>query len=196
MPWQCVQDTGYVDSVPEDSGRHPVLVVMSATCTVQMRLHKTADINTQKADGSHVTSVHQFFSVPHNIITAYTMNTTQQMSHIWHNHSNKHVFCNLISCSLAQISWCFRWTHCLHHYSNMDTAHCSETSENFYHINFYQYHMPDNIHIIFLMATAQQQYNHFKGLKATNWNDETMRKWSMRNAFSNSVQYHLSIYTL
>jgi hypothetical protein len=77
MPWQCVQGTGYVDSVPEDSGTHPVLVVMSATCIVQIRLHKTVDINTQKAGGSQVTSAHKFFAVPHNIITVYTANTVQ-----------------------------------------------------------------------------------------------------------------------
>jgi len=59
VPWQYVKGTGYVDSVPEDSGTHPVLVVMSATCTLQMRLNTTVDINTQKADGSQVTSVHQ-----------------------------------------------------------------------------------------------------------------------------------------
>jgi hypothetical protein len=66
-----------MDYVPEDSGTHPVLVVMSATCTVQMRINTTVDINTQKADGSQVTSVHQFFAVPHNIITVHTMNNVQ-----------------------------------------------------------------------------------------------------------------------
>ena len=75
MPWQYVKGTGYVDSVPGDSGTHPVLVVMSATHTAQMRLNTTVDINTE------VTSVHQFFAAPHNIITVHTTNTVQQMSH-------------------------------------------------------------------------------------------------------------------
>ena len=88
MPWQYVKGTGYEDSVPEDSGTHPVLVVMSATCTLQMRLNTTVDINTQKADGSQVTSVHQFFALLHNIITVHTMDTVQQMSHVWHNQSS------------------------------------------------------------------------------------------------------------
>ena len=57
MPWQYVQGTGYVDSVPEDTGTLPVLAVMSATCTVQIRLNKTVDINIQKADGSQITKV-------------------------------------------------------------------------------------------------------------------------------------------
>ena len=65
MPWQYVKGTGYMDSVPADSGTHPVLVVMSATRTLQMRLNTMVDINTQKADDRQVTSLHQFFAVPH-----------------------------------------------------------------------------------------------------------------------------------
>ena len=110
MPWQYVKGTGYVDSVPEDSGTHPALVVMSATCTVQMRLNTPVDINKQKADGSQVTSVHQFFAVPHN--TEHTTNTVQWISHMWHNQSSKHVVWDMTSCSLAEASWCFRWMCC------------------------------------------------------------------------------------
>ena len=39
--------------------------------------NETLDINTQKADGSQVTSVHQFFAVPHNIMTVHKTNTVQ-----------------------------------------------------------------------------------------------------------------------
>jgi hypothetical protein len=80
MPWQYEKGKGYVDSVPEDSGTHPVPVVMSATCTIQMRLNTTVDTNTQKDDGSQVTTVHLFFTVPHT--TAHTTNIVQRMSHM------------------------------------------------------------------------------------------------------------------
>jgi hypothetical protein len=74
MPWQYVQDTRYVDSVPEDSGTHPAPVVMSATCTVQIRLNTTAEIYIQKADGCQITSVNQTFAMPHNKTAVQTMN--------------------------------------------------------------------------------------------------------------------------
>ena len=83
MPWQYVKGTGYADSVPEDSGTHPVPVVMSATSTIQMRLNTTVDTNTQKADGSQVTTVHQFFTVPHNNST-YNEYCTTNVSHVTH----------------------------------------------------------------------------------------------------------------
>jgi hypothetical protein len=77
MPWQYVQDTGYVDSAPEDSGTHPAPVVTSATRTVKTRLNTTVEIYIQKADGSQITSVNQIFAMPHNITAVQTMNTVQ-----------------------------------------------------------------------------------------------------------------------
>ena len=76
------------------------------------------------------------------------------------------------------------------------TAHFSETAENFYHI--IRHHTPFNsmLNIIFFMDAAQQHYNHFKGLKVTNWNKKNIRKLSMRNASAHSVHYQLSPYTL
>lgn len=83
MPWQYVQGTGYVDSVPEDTGTLPVPVVTSATCTVKNRLNKTVDINIEKADGSQVTSVHQFLAVPHNInYSTYNEYCTTNVSYL------------------------------------------------------------------------------------------------------------------
>jgi hypothetical protein len=48
MPWQFVQGTGCVDCVPEGSGKLPVLVVMSETCTVQVTSNKTIYVKTRK----------------------------------------------------------------------------------------------------------------------------------------------------
>jgi hypothetical protein len=48
MPWQFVQDIECADSVPEGSGRLPVLVVMSETCTVQVVPNETIYIKQEK----------------------------------------------------------------------------------------------------------------------------------------------------